>query len=141
YHVVQDAIRSRSAGEFAFAQQQCYRRFAIRHHADPIAYLVLGEGLARDKHVPRVVFNQQDLDHDPRIGGIQMVSCWPSDPGSVHRIVVPDPESAAGSASVSTQIRPPWKSTIFLHSASPIPVPEYASLGCRRWKITNTRSA
>ena len=38
-------------------------------------------------------------------------------------------------------MRPPWRSTIFLHTAKPIPVPGYSSRVCKRWKMTNIRSA
>ena len=38
-------------------------------------------------------------------------------------------------------MRPPWRSTILRQIASPMPVPGYASLAWRRWKITKTRSA
>src|SRR2546422_9974014 len=43
--------------------------------------------------------------------------------GRVKKKVAPLPGSD------STQIRPPWRSTIFLQIASPMPVPEYS----RRW--------
>src|SRR5439155_26831712 len=46
------------------------------------------------------------------------------------------PRSAPG----STQMRPPWRSTIFLTMARPTPVPGYASRVCRRWNISKTRS-
>src|SRR3954453_13367710 len=39
-----------------------------------------------------------------------------------------------------TQMRPPWRLTIFLTIASPTPVPGYASRVCRRWNISKTRS-
>ena len=37
----------------------------------------------------------------------------------------------------STHILPPWRSTIFLQIASPIPVPGYFSIVCNRCKMTN----
>jgi hypothetical protein len=40
----------------------------------------------------------------------------------------------------STQIRPPWRSTILRATAMPIPVPSYSSRVWRRWKITKIRS-
>lgn len=39
--------------------------------------------------------------------------------GSAKEKVVPAPGAD------STQMRPPWRSTIFLHMASPMPVPGY----------------
>src|SRR5215813_1603544 len=41
----------------------------------------------------------------------------------------------------STQIRPPWRSTIFLQIANPMPVPGYSLRECNRWKIWKIRSA
>ena len=41
----------------------------------------------------------------------------------------------------SSQISPPWNSTILRHIARPMPVPVYSSFGCSRWKITKMRSA
>ena len=50
-------------------------------------------------------------------------------------MVVPGPSVG------STQMRPPWYSTIFLAMARPMPVPGYVSRACSRWKMTNTFSA
>ena len=43
--------------------------------------------------------------------------CWPSRVGMVKKMVAPFPGSEV------TQMRPPWRSTIFLHVARPMPVP------------------
>src|ERR1035441_490038 len=51
-------------------------------------------------------------------------------PGTVNLKVAPRP------ASDSTQIRPPLRSTIFLQSARPMPVPG-TSLPCRRLNMPN----
>ncbi len=40
----------------------------------------------------------------------------------------------------SIQMRPPMFSTIFLHTAKPMPVPSHSLDGTRRWKILNTLS-
>ncbi len=40
----------------------------------------------------------------------------------------------------STQIRPPWRSTILLQIAKPMPVPGYCVRVCRRSKIRKMRS-
>jgi hypothetical protein len=56
--------------------------------------------------------------------------------GRVKRKLAP-PSTPAGSRRIS----PPWYSTILRHIARPIPVPEYSSLACSRWKITKMRSA
>ena len=40
----------------------------------------------------------------------------------------------------STQIRPPWRSTIVLQMARPMPVPGYSVRRCSRWKISKIRS-
>ena len=54
--------------------------------------------------------------------------------GTVKKNVDPLPGSD------STQMRPPWRSTIFLHTARPMPVPSYSSRLCRRLKIIKMRS-
>lgn len=41
----------------------------------------------------------------------------------------------------SVQMRPPWRSTILLQMASPMPVPGCSSQPCKRWKSPKIRSA
>ncbi len=41
----------------------------------------------------------------------------------------------------SSQMRPPWNSTMRRHRASPMPVPPYWSRRCSRWKTAKIRSA
>ena len=55
-------------------------------------------------------------------------------PGSVKR------NTRAAALAASTQMRPPWRSTILRQIARPMPVPSYASRSCRRWNISKTRS-
>ena len=55
-------------------------------------------------------------------------------PGRVKENTEPPPSRP------STQISPPWRSTILRQIARPIPVPSNASRSCRRWNILNTRS-
>jgi hypothetical protein len=55
--------------------------------------------------------------------------------GKVKKKVEPSPGSD------STQIRPPWRSTIFLQMARPMPVPGYSFIVCSRWKISKIRLA
>ncbi len=54
--------------------------------------------------------------------------------GSVKLKRVPRPGAE------SSQIRPPWPSTISLQIARPRPVPGYSSLVCRRWKSSKIRA-
>jgi hypothetical protein len=54
--------------------------------------------------------------------------------GIVNLKVAPRPVSD------STQMRPPWRSTTFLQSANPMPVPGI-SLPCRRLNMPNTSLA
>ena len=49
----------------------------------------------------------------------------------VNRNTAPDSLGA-------TQMRPPWRSTIFLQIVRPMPLPGYLSRPCRRWNSTNT---
>ena len=55
--------------------------------------------------------------------------------GRVNLKVVPLPTHD------SAQIRPPWRSMVFLQMARPIPVPGYSAAACARWKMSKMRSA
>src|SRR5690606_1774905 len=105
---------------------------------------VLGEGLLGHEDVTGVVLHQQDLDHVAH-GSVSVGSASAVPAPVMPRPMIP--RSAGASASTlsrprgsvagrvqrtvvprltswcSTQIRPPWCSTIRLHIASPMPVP------------------
>ena len=78
------------------------------------------------------VFHQQDFDRPEFFGGFMAASLSRS--GMVKEKVEPLPGSD------STQMRPPWRSTIFLQMARPMPVPGYSFRVCSRWKMTKMRS-
>src|SRR6202012_2429195 len=107
-----------------------------------VVNLVVFEGFPSDEDVSGIVFDEQDLDW-------ATCRCHRWAP-SVAPTGVWSRSAATGKVnqnrepllwSVSIPMVPPCNSTIFLHTASPIPVPVYASRPCRRWKITNTLSA
>ena len=100
--------------------------------------LVEVERLADEQDVAGVVLDEQDLDRlAGRLGRHGVVSSFGNGQGEAEGGAVGPASSGAG----TSQMRPPWNSTILLQIARPMPVPVYSSLGCRRWKITKIRSA
>src|SRR5262245_9825531 len=93
---------------------------AIAGHAEVVDDVGLLERLLGQHHVPEAVLHQEDLDR--LIGVRETHSRVPSGiVGMVNENVLPRP------GWLSTQIRPPCRSTIFLQTARPIPVPGYSS--------------
>ena len=76
--------------------------------------------------LPSLSLRRTGILRSPRAGIHFAPSCPGVLRGSVKKNLVPTPGFD------STQMRPPWRSTIFLQIARPIPVPPYSSRVCRR---------
>src|SRR5215207_4450463 len=99
-----------------------------------VAHLAVAQALLRQADVTGVVFDEQDLDRSPRASSIHAFASRTGWNYNVNQNVVPRPGSD------STHMRPPWRSTIFLQIARPMPVPGYSARVCRRWNSTQIRS-
>src|SRR5690606_29317141 len=127
--VQQDQVGAGLVGVLAPLVEEVERLQPVADHVQVVAYLVVLERLPRDELVAGVVLDEEHFDGladgghegDPSEGAVAAAN-RASDDGeserSVKQIRVPSP-----SCEVSSQIRPPWVSTIFLHIARPMPVP------------------
>src|SRR5665213_1099213 len=122
--IEQHEVRPRRLAVLRLTPQHGQGLGAVLRHRQVVADMSLAQRLARQPHVAGVVLHQQDLDRPP-------VHVCVSIAGRVKRKVLPWPSAD------STQMRPPWRSTIFLHTARPMPVPGYSSRLCSRLKIWN----
>ncbi len=104
-------------GELALATQELDRLGAIARDVEVVLDLALAQRFLGEPDVARVVLDQQDLD---------LLAMHHELLGTVNDTVEPRPGVD------STQIFPPWRSTIFLQIARPMPVPGYVSRACRR---------
>src|SRR5712672_1651289 len=114
--------------------QEVERLDAVLDPVEVVVHLALLQRLARQARVSEIVLDQEDLHGR---GGL-VDFCVHVSPfcifGSVKWNVLPSPYAD------STQIRPRWRSTTFLHIARPIPVPGYSSCVCKRWNTRKMRS-
>src|SRR5437899_3424506 len=129
--VEQDEIGPRRIGVFALAVQAGQRLNAIRRPGQMVR-MVVAQSFPGQPHVAGVVFDQQYL-HELLSSFSAHARRLLRPVGMVNLNVAPSPTFD------STQILPPWRSTIFFEMARPMPVPGYSFRGCRRWKMTKRR--
>src|SRR5882757_57462 len=119
--VEQDQVWDVRVGILALTPQISQGLHAVGDHREVVLDLVLGEGLLSHQHVAGIVLDQQHLDQSRNhAAGPPLSLPAVAQTGRVQCITVP---TASAGRSVANQIRPPWYSTIFLHSERPMPVP------------------
>ncbi|NCL78102.1 hypothetical protein AIIKEEIJ_05600 [Rhodococcus sp. YH1] len=121
------ALPDEESDVLAALVQEVQRLLAVADDVQLVADLVVLEGLTGHQLVARVVLDQEDVDgfcggHAGAPSRSVSAGACSSDSssgraGSVKQNRVPPV------CSVSIQILPPWYSTIFLHTARPMPVP------------------
>src|ERR1700722_591392 len=115
---------------------------SVACNTQSVVNLVMFEGFPSDEDVSGIVFDKQDLDRATSRCHRWAPSVAPTGVSSLSTAIGKVNQNREPLLlAVSIPMVPPCSSTIFLQTASPIPVPVYASRPCRRWKITNTFSA
>src|SRR5207245_4408010 len=101
------------------APDEGHRLDAVVHDVERVADFAFAQPLARQARVAGTVLDEQDLHWAAHAVGAVGVHASPAplDLGMLKEKVAPFPGSD------STQIRPPCRSTMRLHTARPMPVP------------------
>src|ERR1035441_10298598 len=115
--VQQDHIRARRIGEGSLAVKEFHGLDPILDSAQVVAELRLAEGLDGQFGIAGAVFNEEDFNWAEALVYHVADSLLPEDSGIAKKKVEPWPGWD------SIQIVPPWRSTILLQIASPMPVP------------------
>ena len=114
--VEKDNVGAGRPGVLVLASKEGHRLDPVVHDVKVVADLALAQSLARQAHVAGVVLDEQDFHRNAN--GVRVHdSSAPFDLGMLKEKVVPLPGCD------STQIRPPCRSTMRLHTARPMPVP------------------
>src|SRR5215213_3046790 len=119
--VEQDQVRMRGLSVLPLAPQERQRLDTVRDHAQVVVDPGVVERLAGQVDVGGTVLHEQDLDRRNAGGtsGPGLIAHGEASPGSgiVNQKVDPPPGVS------STQSVPPWRSTIRLQTARPMPIP------------------
>ena len=117
--VKEDDVRARGIGPSALAPEEFHRVDAVFDHVDTVGDFGVAQGLEGQFSVTGTIFDEEDFDWAKVRGhlsiGVSVDGMVRS--GREKKKVEPCPGCD------STQIAPPWRSTIFLQMARPMPVP------------------
>src|SRR6266550_2681340 len=113
--------------------QESHGFYSVGGNLQVEAYLGIAQGFSRQQNVAGTVFYQKNFNRQCVVSQ-DVLHISPHCSGRLKLKVEPFPGSDC------TQSRPPWRSTIFLLMANPMPVPENSSRACKRWNMTKIRS-
>src|ERR1700722_11998471 len=115
-------------GVIALLPQKSNGVLAVYCHMQIYRAIDVAEGLLHESGVSGTVFHQKDVYGHAGSAAVSLV-IFALLAANSKRKVEPCPGCD------STEMLPPWRSTMRLHTANPMPVPSYSVRLCSRWNI------